>query len=83
MGYKNSADLLIENALEKEGHLSEMSILFVRYSIAVFEKFNDIRNNRSLAHDNELLDVREAKFIFDAVGAVLRFIKSVDNKFDM
>lgn len=72
-----------KNALEKEGHLSEMSILFVRYSIAVFEKFNDIRNNRSLAHDNELLDVREAKFIFDAVGAVLRFIKSVDNKFDM
>jgi hypothetical protein len=68
-------------ALDNEGELSEMSILFIRYSIAVFEKFNDIRNDRSLAHDNTLLDQKEARFIFDAVGAVLRFIKSTDSDF--
>lgn len=71
-----------KNALEVDGNVSEMSLLFIRYSIAVFEKFNDIRNNRSLAHDNQLLESREARFIFDAVGAVLRFIKSIDGEFD-
>lgn len=69
-------------ALETEDKHSEMALLFIRYSIAVFEKFNDIRNNRSLAHDNDLLDVNEAKFVFDAVGAVLRFIKRIDSNFD-
>lgn len=68
--------------LEAEGHHSDMALLFIRYSISVFEKFNDIRNNRSLAHDNDLLDINEAKFIFDAVGAVLRFIKTIDSSFD-
>lgn len=67
--------------LEKEQQISEMSQLFIKYSIAVFEKFNGIRNNRSLAHDNTLLEAREAKFIFEAVGAVLKFIKGVDGDF--
>ncbi|NBD28943.1 MAG: hypothetical protein GVY31_02750 [Alphaproteobacteria bacterium] len=70
-----------KKALESEGRLSAMSILFIRYSIAVFEKFNEIRNDRSLAHDNTLLDPKEARFVFDAVGAVLRFIKSTDSEF--
>ncbi len=69
-------------ALKSDGNYSEMSLVFIRYSIAVFEKFNGIRNNHSLAHDNELLSVDEAKFIFDAVSAVLRFIKRIDKDFD-
>jgi len=71
-----------KNALEAEGRHSEMALLFIRYSIAVFEKFNALRNDRSLAHDNELLDIREARFVFDAIGAVLRFVKSIDSEFD-
>jgi len=71
-----------KKALEAEGQISDMSLLFIRYSIAVFEKFNDIRNNRSLAHDNHLLDPKGARFIFNAVGAVLRFIKGIDSDFD-
>lgn len=71
-----------KKALEAENRHSDMALLFIRYSIAVFEKFNEIRNDRSLAHDNDLLDLKEAKFIFDAVGAVLRFIKSIDSSFD-
>ncbi|UWQ30029.1 abortive infection family protein [Leisingera sp. M523] len=70
-----------KKALEAEGVISPMSLVFIRYSIAVFEKFNAIRNDRSLAHDNTLLDPREARFIFDAVGAVLRFIKGIDDDF--
>jgi hypothetical protein len=78
----NSLTGKYKNALESEGKHSEMALTFIRYSIAVFEKFNDVRNNRSLAHDNDLLDMREARFIFEAVGAVLRFIKSIDADFD-
>ena len=67
--------------LESEQRISDMSRSFIKYSIAVFEKFNDVRNNRSLAHDNQLLEAREAKFIFEAVGAVLKFIKGIDGDF--
>lgn len=61
--------------------LSEMSLLTIKSSISVFEKFNPIRNNKSLAHDNpELISRHEARFIFDSVTALLRFIKSIDSK---
>jgi len=52
--------------------------LIVKSSIGVFEKFNHVRNNQSLAHDNELLDSAEARFIYDGVTAVLRFVKSIE-----
>jgi Abortive infection C-terminus len=52
--------------------------------IGVFDKFNHVRNNQSLAHDNELLDPAEARFIYDSVTAILRFVKSIEtNKFDV
>lgn len=62
--------------LEAEG-VSQISITILKYSISVFEKFNGVRNDQSLAHDNELLDHREARLVLDAVGAVLRFLKSL------
>ncbi len=39
---------------------------------------NYVRNNDSLAHDNELIDPDEARFIYDAITAFLRFIKAVE-----
>jgi hypothetical protein len=62
--------------LEADG-LAPISITIIKSSISVFEKFNDIRNNHSLAHDNDLLDFREARFVLDSIGAVLRFLKSI------
>ena len=48
-----------------------------------FDKFNHVRNNQSLAHDNELLDPAEAWFIYDSITAILRFVKTIEaNKFD-
>ncbi|MBY5443382.1 hypothetical protein HFO93_07810 [Rhizobium leguminosarum] len=32
----------------------------------------------TLAHDNELPDKAEARFIFDSVTAILRFVRAVD-----
>lgn len=65
-------------ALQQERELRDITHRVVRSSISVFEAFNDVRNNRSFAHDNDLVDQSEARFIFDAVSSFLRFLKSVD-----
>jgi hypothetical protein len=65
-------------ALSQERELRDVTTLIVKSSIGVFEKFNHVRNNQSLAHDNELLDSAEARFIYDGVTAVLRFVKSIE-----
>lgn len=65
-------------ALNQERELREITHRVVRSSISVFEAFNDVRNNRSFAHDNDLVDQSEARFIFDAVSSFLRFLKNVD-----
>ncbi len=55
-----------------------MTQQILKNSIGVFDKFNHILNNQSLAHDNVLLEKAEARFIFDSISAVLRFVKSID-----
>ncbi len=65
-------------ALVGEQPLHEASDLAMKSAISVFERFNDVRNNHSLAHDNEILAHAEARYIFDAICAMLRFIKSIE-----
>jgi hypothetical protein len=65
-------------ALEAERELREITRRIAKSAISVFEQFNDVRNNRSFAHDNDLIDKAEARFIFDAISAFLRFVKSVE-----
>jgi hypothetical protein len=65
-------------ALEKDHALRDVSRQIIRNAIGIFEKFNHVRNNDSLAHDNELPNYAEARFIFDSITAILRFIKSIE-----
>lgn len=65
-------------SLENEKQLKEISKRILKSSISIFEKFNDIRNNESFAHDNELIESSEARFIFDSVTAILRFVKTIE-----
>jgi len=65
-------------AVHQERPLQDMTQQILKNAIGVFDKFNHLRNNQSLAHDNDLLHKAEARFIFDSVSAVLRFVKSVD-----
>lgn len=65
-------------ALQAERALSDMSVQIIKNANGVFDKFNHLRNNQSLAHDNEIVDKAEARFIFDSVSALLRFVKAVD-----
>jgi len=65
-------------AVNQERALREMTQQIMKNAIGVFDKFNHVRNNQSLAHDNEILDKAEARFIFDSVSSFLRFVKNVD-----
>ncbi|MFZ2997022.1 abortive infection family protein, partial [Sphingobium sp.] len=66
-------------ALKASRNLTEMSDRIIKSSISTFESMNEIRNNKSFAHDNEsLVSMDEAKFIYDSVTALLRFIKTMD-----
>ena len=69
-------------ALEKEGAVRDISLTVMKSSISIFDKYNDIRNNASFAHDNQIVDRVEARFIFDAITNILRFMKGYEaNRF--
>lgn len=69
--------------LEQQHLLREVSKRILKSAISIFEKFNDVRNNESLAHDNNLVDQIEARYIFDSITAILRFLKSIEvDKFE-
>lgn len=65
--------------LRTEGLIeSEMAERILKTSISHMEAFNDVRNNKSLAHDNQVLTYEEALFIMNTVTSSIRFLRSVD-----
>ena len=50
----------------------------LKSSISVLDSFNDVRNNRSLAHDNPVLNRNESLLIFQHVTNIIRFIWTID-----
>ncbi|WP_375279865.1 abortive infection family protein [Pseudooctadecabacter sp.] len=68
--------------LSEQRDLTLLSKRIVKSSISVFEAMNPVRNNRSFAHDNpELVEMEEARFIFDSVAAFLRYSKAIDGRY--
>lgn len=57
---------------------SRMTETILKSSISVLEAFNDVRNNRSLAHDNELLNEAESLLIFNNVTSAIRFVWALE-----
>jgi len=69
-------------ALEVEGKVRGISLRIMKTSISIFDSFNATRNDDSFAHDNEIVKTVEARFIFDAIVNILRFMKGFEaNKF--
>jgi len=69
--------------LRDTGHVeSEMAVRILKSSISTLEAFNDVRNNRSLAHDNPMLHYDEALLIFNHVASSIRFLRSVENRIE-
>lgn len=64
--------------LKETAAVSDFALPTLRVQHKLFEGLNDIRNKRSLAHDNELLDLSEARFIIDCVLASLAFIERIE-----
>lgn len=66
--------------LRAEGRLeSEMTDRILKSSISTLEAFNNVRNNQSFAHDNDILNYNESLLIFNHVTAAIRFIQSIEN----
>lgn len=64
--------------LEAEQDLSMFTSQALKAFISLLEKFNDLRNNHSLAHDNKLLAPSEARFIFSSVSAILVMLRALE-----
>ncbi|GAB3772572.1 hypothetical protein GCM10028818_12930 [Spirosoma horti] len=59
---------------------SEMAEKILIYSISIIQSFNDIRNNRSFAHDNPVLNYDESILIFNNVTNMVKFINKIEDK---
>jgi len=62
----------------KNGGISEFSLNALSCFISLFEKYNDIRNNKSYAHDNEILSKNESILVLQTVSAMLNFMDTVE-----
>ena len=70
------------NDLRKNNVLaSTMASEILKSSARILDKFNHVRNNQTLAHDNgALLGRSEARFIFASVSASIRFLRDLEDK---
>jgi len=59
---------------------SIMAEKILRFSINVLDAFNDVRNNKSLAHDNPVLNYHESILIFNNITNTIRFIETIQNQ---
>lgn len=57
---------------------SDMTDRILKSSISTMEAFNQVRNERSLAHDNRLLDYDESLLIFNHVCSLVRFVRALE-----
>jgi hypothetical protein len=55
-----------------------MTETILKSSISVLDAFNDVRNNQSLAHDNEVLNQNESFLIFNNVTSAIRFVWALE-----
>lgn len=62
------------NPLRRDAKAHPITDRILRNTVETFELLNGVRNNASLAHDNELMARAEAQFVFESVIALLRFI---------
>lgn len=59
---------------------AKITIQILKSSISTFSDFNYIRNNKSLAHDNQTLNDQEAMLLFNAVANTIRFVETIEGR---
>lgn len=66
-------------ALRAEGKIeSDMTERILKSSISILEAFNDVRSNRSFAHDNRVLSYDESVLILNNITSLVRFIRAIE-----
>jgi len=68
----------VKTLCEKNLIRSDMGERILKSSISNFEAFNHVRNNQSLAHDNQFISHAEAILIFGHVTSSIRFIEEIE-----
>lgn len=59
---------------------SQMTERILKASVSILESFNDVRNNKSFAHDNPVLNYNESLLIFNNVASAIKFIQSIEGE---
>lgn len=61
---------------------SEMTTRILKSTLSTMEAFNWVRNDKSLAHDNTLLNYDESLLIFNYVCSSIRFIRALEARLE-
>ncbi len=61
---------------------SDITEKILKYAISIMDAFNDVRNNKSFAHDNNLLNYDESLLVFKNVASIIGFIESIERKIE-
>jgi hypothetical protein len=59
---------------------SEMTARILKAAISQLDAFNSVRNNKSFAHDNPILNHDEAVFIFNGISNLIRFLNELEKE---
>lgn len=63
---------------EKQLVTSEMTHKILGNATQILDKYNNVRNNESLAHDNELINDDEALLILNSVANLIKFVDAIE-----
>ena len=55
-----------------------MTELILKTLISVLDSFNKVRNDQSLAHDNNILNYHESMLIFNNIANTIHFIQFLE-----
>lgn len=59
---------------------TKMTETILKSSISLLDTYNNVRNNKTFAHDNEILNYNESMLIFKNISSVIEFVQSVEEK---
>lgn len=57
---------------------STMTLQILGAYVKLLDEFNDVRNNESLAHDNDLIKENEALLILNSIANLIRFVDQIE-----
>lgn len=59
---------------------TEMTRRILKTSISLLDAFNPVRNDKTFAHDNPLLNYNESMLIFKNISTLIQFLESIEKE---